>query len=401
MFSSRKVILDKQKTDALNKINGTQEELNLYKESLLNGAYPELYGDLVAVTIDNDGTVKKADTTKMWYSYENKIWANAVILNSEDNYDAGDIISENDINSYFVWIPRYRYKIFNDGNYTSAINGTPSSYGSSVQTIEVVFESKLSVKSIGSITDEWLTHPAFTLGNRELNGIWVGKFETTGQIRNTNIKPSAVAIKSSNVKEVFEIAYNYKRDLDSHLIKNTEWGAVAYLSHSEYGINEKISSNDNASYLTGYSATSPYNTVTGYKASTTGNISGIYDMSGGLSDAVAAYAEGNYETIGFNNISISNYASKYFDVYPSNSTSVTYDNRILGDATGEMGPFYIYNDEYDSYYSPKWYSSSSNFIDSSNGPLSRGGAADGGNLNSQFNFTSTSIEFGFHIVLTP
>ena len=25
----------------------------------------------------------------------------------------------------------------------------------------------------------WATHPAFSFGNKELNGIWVGKFETT------------------------------------------------------------------------------------------------------------------------------------------------------------------------------------------------------------------------------
>ena len=31
----------------------------------------------------------------------------------------------------------------------------------------------------------------------------------------------------------------YQRELDSHMMKNTEWGAVAYLSHSIYGINVK------------------------------------------------------------------------------------------------------------------------------------------------------------------
>ena len=97
MLSTRKVILDKQKTGIINSINGTEEDAKLYKETLLNGAYPELYKGLVPVTIDNDGTVKKADTTKMWYSYENKIWANAVILFGDDIYNAGDTIKEEEI----------------------------------------------------------------------------------------------------------------------------------------------------------------------------------------------------------------------------------------------------------------------------------------------------------------
>ena len=103
------------------------------KETLLNGAYPELYKGLVPVTIDNDGTVKKADTTKMWYSYENKIWANAVILTGADIYNAGDTIKEEEIKQYYVWIPRYRYKLWN-------VNSELSE--GAEQPINIVFENK-------------------------------------------------------------------------------------------------------------------------------------------------------------------------------------------------------------------------------------------------------------------
>ena len=37
------------------------------------------------------------------------------------------------------------------------------------------------------------------------------------------------------------------------MIKNSEWGAVAYLSHSEYGINKEVRIN-NSSKLTGCGA---------------------------------------------------------------------------------------------------------------------------------------------------
>ena len=54
-----------------------------YKESILNGTDPVLEEPLIAVTIENDGTVKRADLTSEWYNYENKKWANAIILTDE------------------------------------------------------------------------------------------------------------------------------------------------------------------------------------------------------------------------------------------------------------------------------------------------------------------------------
>ena len=57
-----------------------------YTEGILNGADPVLKDELVPITIENNGTVKKADLESEWYSYANKNWANAVIL--EDQYDS-------------------------------------------------------------------------------------------------------------------------------------------------------------------------------------------------------------------------------------------------------------------------------------------------------------------------
>ena len=37
-------------------------------------------------------------------------------------------------------------------------------------------------------------------------------------------------------------------------MKNTEWGAVAYLHHSKYGSHKNIRTNNNSSHLTGYAA---------------------------------------------------------------------------------------------------------------------------------------------------
>ena len=91
-----------------------------YKETILNGTDPVLEEPLIAVTIDNDGTVRKASLANEWYSYENKEWANAVILFDESkDYLAGEVIPESEIESYFVWIPKYRYQLWDLGLYDS------------------------------------------------------------------------------------------------------------------------------------------------------------------------------------------------------------------------------------------------------------------------------------------
>lgn len=59
------------------------------------------------------------------------------------------------------------------------------------------------------------------------------------------------------------------------MMKNTEWGAVAYLSHSEFGINKLSSINSKTDYHIVYTKE---NIKDEYIKSTTGTIQGIYDM---------------------------------------------------------------------------------------------------------------------------
>ena len=72
-----------------------------------------------------------------------------------------------------MWIPRYRYKLF----HANQADGITTKLSSSIaKSIEIEFESRDKASSKGSKDGEWLTHPAFT--NFDVNGIWVGKFET-------------------------------------------------------------------------------------------------------------------------------------------------------------------------------------------------------------------------------
>lgn len=94
-------------------------------------------------------------------------------------------------------------------------------------------------------------------------------------------------------------------------MKNSEWGAVAYLAESKYGRNgTEININNNSNYLTGNagndisesssSTTNAYNTQQGMLASTTGNIYGIYDLSGGAWEYMAGYYAGGFSFIDMN-----------------------------------------------------------------------------------------------------
>ncbi|MEG1648223.1 MAG: hypothetical protein RR325_05665, partial [Bacilli bacterium] len=88
-----------------------------YKEAVLNGADPIIKGNLIPVIIESDGTVKKSSSKSNYYSYKDKRWANAVILiDKKASYEDGTIIPEAEIESYFVWIPRYKYQLWNVDN---------------------------------------------------------------------------------------------------------------------------------------------------------------------------------------------------------------------------------------------------------------------------------------------
>jgi len=433
-------------------LTSTQTKCNVhfkqaYEESLLNGTYPILKDELIPVTIDNDGVVKKADIKNKWYSYEENSWANAVILKDESiTYENNKVIPEENIESYFVWIPRYKYQIFNDTLYTgvTAVENKP-------QRINVEFESVWKKESDGSTNGTWLTHPAFT--SMESNGMWVGKFETSKSNSNPDnsinpdgiqIKPNEVSWRGIQVGNAFYSTYDYKRNLDSHMMKNTEWGAVAYLSHSKYGSESSVRFNNNSDFLTGYASvteptcgwtidtqdcnrygtsadiTKPYNSEVGFLASTTGNISGIYDMSGGsweyvmgvmtdangipLSGRNSSYnseflgpygeGEGNLNGLKFP-------IEQYYDKYIASSNSDDYSRRILGDATGEMGPF----EDISSRSISSWYADCSWFVNTINPWFVRGGDYTNGFVTGMFSFSnvygSINEYFGFRVTLMP
>jgi len=439
-----------------------------YKEAILNGTDPVLGSALVPVIIDNTGKVTKASLSDEWYDYETKKWANAVILKTTKTYADGQEIPESNIESYFVWIPKYSYKIWDLGNYSSL-----TSVSNKVQTINIKFGTTNTSDSVSGecktpgtagasgncSVGEYMTHPAFLAF--DTNGLWVGKFETgydgaTSYLEaekdevNTSkivVKPNVYSWRSIAIGKMFKNSYDYMRSLDSHMMKNTEWGAIAYLQHSKYGSQQNIRINNNKWYLTGYAAaeepTVGYNNGTSiegnrteatlpgvdgtytvnYKntksqvASTTGNYSGIYDMSGGAWDYVMGYTTGAASgkdlsgiTDLYPNFFTNSTYTKYWDKYTSTGTTDTnYNNRILGDAMGEMGSFGAVTEvDGGTRYKSSWYGTYAYFINSTLPWVCRGGQWDNGNSAGVFSYSHYSgmseenvYYDSFRIVLAP
>ena len=151
-------------------------------------------------------------------------------------------------------------------------------------------------------------------------------------------------------------------EVDTHMSKNNEWGAVAYLTHSIYGRCTsstnctEVGINNNSSYITGYGAPAgsdeniangTYDTTLGKDASTTKNIYGIYDMSGGSFEFVMGVYNKTIRYSGFSSLPDERYYNNY--------TTTSYKGHALNETAG-------------------WYSDIVIFVDSSFPWVMRGGS---------------------------
>ena len=352
---------------------------------------PVLAEGMIPITYDGTNWVKadKYGAYNNWYDYGNQKWANAVMVTSAKretymNADVGTVVPEADILAYYVWIPRYKYKLFN-ATYAS---------GTSPQVIDVTFENGSS--STGTVTcthgtngaetcqnksnGNWYTHPAFTFGDTELKGIWVAKFKTTGSITAPTVKPGVSPLNNINISNMYSASKlirstNYlttsgANESDSHMMKNIEWGAVAYLKQSIYGLGITDVEESNSNY-TGGGTGNAYKNNGG--RSTTGNITGIYDMK----EMIVEYMMGNYnKTAGSSGLTISTVPTEHIDIYSGYSVSASH----LGDATGETAG---------------WYSNYKFFVDPNNPWFARAGRCSIGNNAGVFGFCTNTGEAGY------
>ena len=386
---------NKDKTDWTGKVN---------KPKLMTGMTAIKFNEPAGDEKAKEGsTVKTTDTDTAWYDYDAKKWANA---QTQDG-------------SMWVWIPRFAYKVnsstqtfdvvfLKDTTNTYLDNGTEKNAEKEGYIVHPAFKDE---SSTGYENGGW---------NKELTGIWVAKFEagyatsngnsapkkassvnysettvwansaetgtgdgtasarnwidgvygsTTTAIKYPTFQGLAYSMNYINHNDAFSISraltesgniYGLSSSsTDSHLMKNSEWGAVAYLAQSKYGLNGtniyinnvNLHSSTGAQSvyaITGCAAatadadqvTTEMNTTTkrpkatnvytwtqksGTKASSTGTIYGIYDMSGGSWERTAGLVNNgnaNLSTYGQSMLNALNNgkSSKYVTAYPFDSS---------------------------------------------------------------------------------
>jgi hypothetical protein len=169
-------------------------------------------------------------------------------------------------------------------------------------------------------------------------------------------------------------------------MKLSEHGAVKYLSHSKYGINTNIRLNNNSNRLTGCGASTDFaaestsceiafgNSSLNYPQSSTGNIYGIFDLSGGVDDRLMAIYKERYTTESeFTSLP----ASKYYD----NITSSTYSEGCDGTTCYGFGLTETYG----------WYSQDIECqVDSSDPFVTKGNSFDDSTTSSIFHTSCSS-----------
>ena len=321
-----------------------------------------------------------------------KKWANAI---TEDG-------------SMWVWIPRYAYSI------------TSGYHSSSTGTIEIKFLKESSnVAYDGTSTwdnvsgqGKWNVHPAFNYG-QEVSGIWVAKFEASpegattstsnseynGTGKKLQVKPGVSSWRSITISNIYDVCKNYNSALNSHMMKNDEWGAVAYLSKSKYGKqNEEVWINNSSSYITGSAGnsasasgntgtTTDYTSTQGVKASTTGTVYGVYDMSGGAWEYVAGYVNNGHGNLTNYGSSLVNGDAKTKNVY-SKASSDSYENNYNANSS-KYGDA-VYETSTNGSGSTSWYGDYSYFPGTSGPFFGRGGYYNNGTSAGVFSFSNIS-----------
>ena len=292
---------------------------------------PNIGEGMIPIKWNGSSWVETTVNDPDWYDYTAKKWANAKTSDG----------------SMWVWIPRYAYSI------------TSGYHSSSAGNIDVEFmkgltnETSTGRKSFNNASGQgkWNIHPAFNYG-QTVSGIWVAKFEASNSGGKIKVEPGVQSWRSITVNDIYTNCLNYNKTLNSHMMKNDEWGAVAYLSKSKYGKqNEEVWINNSSSYITGSAGnsasagtdagtTKDYTSTQGVKASTTGTVYGVYDMSGGAWEYVAAYVNNGDFNLKNYGSSLVNGDAKTKNVYSKGSTNSYEDNYkqnkgVYGDALYE------------------------------------------------------------------
>lgn len=345
---------------------------------------PVLIGDMKPVIWDasnNEINNMSQITNENWYDYNQQGYNNASRWANAKTADG----------SYWVWIPRFEYKIIR-----------------AMDNSEGFIEIKFIPTSQTQADKDFTIHPVFTTKvedggwKKEIPGFWVAKYEASNNSETPKSTFGVSSWRNLTIGDCYTKAYNYDRAKESHLMKNSEWGAVAYLAHSSYGRDAiEVSSNESTEYYTGGGAEEAYKT--NLLQSTTGNITGIYDLNGGTMELLAVWnnvVESSLLVYGQSFASSGGTSTIYATAYSNNQSlagSMAYTQEVakIGDATYEIAQGETYTWFGDACIPP-----------TTNLPfLGRGGTSGMGDMGGIFSSVSyngiSNVSGAFRMILTP
>ena len=353
----------------------------ILKEGMTGITYNEETGETTNVS-----NINETD----WYSYvetTDSDMTDGGTTNGGNSHWANAKVTVDNVDSYFVWIPRYAYRIiyFNSLDSENAYragdlteekaleDGNIVGYSDARGIVDTEGRTKsgVAVQTAISVNDKYFkTHPVFdgdvNYGGWaeedgtpiKLQGIWVAKYEASeGTNNKPKSEPGVSSWRSERIGNMFTNAQNYNKKLNSHLMKNSEWGAIAYLTESKYGRNgtEVMINSNGEKYYTGGGSGTAY--VNNTNQSSTGNIYGIYDLSGNADEYVAGYYNGTNANLDYGDSFAT--ANKPSDAYSTAYSGITAESSYkYGDAT---------------YETSRWNGDVANFVDSDNPFFRRGG----------------------------
>ena len=261
-----------------------------------------------------------------------------------------------------IWVAKF------EAGYASGNNEAPVKESSMNYTMTSIWAP--SIESDTNIdaympARNWLDK-VYAVKNDDETFSWKDGKETS--IKYPTFQGKTYSMNYINYNDAFNISkvlnesgniYGLNSDSDSHLMKNSEWGAVAYLAQSQFGLNGSNIYINNANLnnstqsvyaITGLcSATGAdstqvittiekinalegntsqdnlyaWNQLNGQKASTTGTIYGVFDMSGGTWERTAGYIANENEnlkkygkSLTYNGEKLKTESTKYSTVYP-------------------------------------------------------------------------------------
>lgn len=224
---------------------------------------------------------KSEDATHQgdWYDYNQRRWANAITVKPEAlaKYQGKSVkVDDADVLGYWVYVPRYSYKVRDYSDVDKDSHGVDNNFEIKFERANQPRRSSNPSDTVDHDTYEpdsaskswgWATPRGFVFGDRDLNGIWLSKYQISfanntaqslpnqpmlrGGTKDTDLLVKSLTVLQSigkpdpnhpnqsagevDLPPVKPNAHNLA-ELSSRMPRSSEYATAIYLAYSKYGI---------------------------------------------------------------------------------------------------------------------------------------------------------------------